>query len=66
MIGITISPKEMTKLTHLWEFHRNCLDGCKHEGDVNIQLLPGGGIGTVVVATCGCGKKMDVTDYHSW
>jgi len=29
-------------------------------------MLSGGGIGTVIKATCGCGKEMDVTDYYSW
>lgn len=60
---ITLSPKEMDKLAHLWEFHR---DDCDHKGDMKIELLAGGGIGTKVLATCGCGREMDVTDYHSW
>lgn len=60
---VVLAPNEMDKLVHLWEFHR--ID-CDHQGDVSIALLPGGGIGTVVAARCGCGKEMDVTDYHSW
>jgi hypothetical protein len=60
---ITIGAKEMTKLAWLWDFHR---DDCKHDGDMKIELRPGGGIGTAVVAVCGCGKELDVTDYYSW
>jgi hypothetical protein len=63
---ISLSPKEMDKLAHLWEFHRNFMAGCKHNGCVKIELLSGGGIGTVVMVTCGCGKEIDVTDYYSW
>lgn len=55
--------KEMTRMAHLWEYHRS---DCKHEGDAKIEYGPGGGIGTTVKVTCGCGKVMDVTDYHSW
>lgn len=59
MLGI----REMDKLAHLWEFHRS---DCHHLADVKLELLSGGGIGTRVQATCGCGKQMDVTDYSSW
>jgi hypothetical protein len=60
---INISPKEMDKLAILWENHRY---DCKHQGDMKIELLLGGGIGTVVKATCGCKHEMDITDYYSW
>ena len=60
---VLLSPKEMDKLAHLWEFHR--LD-CHHLGDMKIEMLSGGGIGTVVMAKCGCGREIDVTDYLSW
>lgn len=58
-----LSTKEMDKLSHLWEFHRT---DCNNSKDVRIEMLPGGGIGTVIMITCGCGKEMDVTDYLSW
>jgi len=58
-----ISPKEMTKLSHLWEFHRV---NCDHKGDVKIELRSGGGIGTRTIVICGCKKEIDVTDYFSW
>ncbi len=61
-----LGPKEMDKLTHLWEFHRSGVGGCDHKGDAEIKLLDGCGIGTVVMVVCGCGKEMNVTDYHSW
>lgn len=60
---VLLSPKEMDKLAHLWEFHRT---DCHNTGDMKVCMLSGGGIGTVIMATCGCGKEMDVTDYHSW
>lgn len=60
---ITLNLKEMDKLAHLWEFHRT---DCKHDGDIKLEHLSGGGIGTVTQVTCGCGKQMDVTDYYSW
>lgn len=61
-----LNPEEMSKLIHLWEFHRLGVAGCKHEGDAKLEYKSGGGIGTVIIVTCGCGKEMDVTDYHSW
>ena len=60
---VVLDPKEMDKLAHLWEFHRS---DCHHGGDMKIEMLSGGGIGTKTLATCGCGKEMDVTDYFSW
>ena len=60
---VVLSPKEMDKLVSLWEFHRG---DCRHQGDMKIEMLAGGGIGTVIQATCGCGKEIDVTDYFSW
>ena len=60
---VLLNPEEMTKLAHLWEFHKT---GCSDHGDIKIEMLSGGGIGTVIKATCGCGKEMDVTDYFSW
>jgi hypothetical protein len=64
-LTFTLASKEMDKLVHLWEFHRNGVNFCKHKGDVKINFLSSG-IGTAVVATCACGKDMDITDYHSW
>lgn len=60
---ISMNPKEMTKLTHLWEFHRA---ECDHKGDAYVELRSGGGIGTATFVVCACGKEMNVTDYHSW
>lgn len=60
---VTLNPKEMDKLTHLWEFHR---EDCSDKRDMKIEHSSGGGIGTVTMAVCGCGKEMDVTDYLSW
>ena len=60
---MNLGPREMDKLVYLWEFHR-CT--CNHQGDACIELRSGGGIGTVVVVICGCGKEIDVTDYNSW
>lgn len=34
--------------------------------NVEINQYPGGGIGTVTEATCGCGDTEDITDYNSW
>jgi len=59
-----ISMREMDKLSNLWDFHRrDCTNRCM---DAKIDYLPGGGIGTVVMVTCGCGKQLDITDYFSW
>ena len=33
---------------------------------MKIEYKSGGGVGSVVIATCGCGKEMNVTDYRSW
>jgi len=60
---VILSPKEMDKLITLWNFHRT---DCDHQGNITITLLSGGGIGTVVMARCGCTKELDVTDYSSW
>lgn len=60
---MNIQPKEMDKLLWLWEFHRT---DCANKGDVKIEHLSGGGIGTKLQVTCGCGKPMDATDYFSW
>ena len=60
---LLLGPKEMTKLANQWELHRT---DCNHQGDMKIEYASGGGIGTRILATCGCGKVMDVTDYHSW
>ncbi len=49
---VTLSQKEMDKLSHLWEFHSGY---CSHQGDVRIEQTVGGGIGTVTKAICGCG-----------
>jgi hypothetical protein len=60
---VSLSPKEMDKLANLWEFHRT---DCHDRKDMKIEYRPGGGIGTVMMAVCGCGKELDVTDYFSW
>ena len=60
---MVLSVRELDKLANLWDNHRS---GCSHRGDAEIRLFPGGGIGTVVVVICGCGRKLDVTDYASW
>lgn len=60
---MTFGPKEMDRISHLWEFHRK---DCDHRADAIIEYRSGGGIGTVVVVICGCGKELDVTDYFSW
>jgi hypothetical protein len=59
---LRLYPKEMDKLSRLWEFHKF---DCSHQGVVRLEHRSGG-IGTVTVVTCGCGKEMDVTDYGSW
>lgn len=60
---LRLSPKEMDKLAWLWQFHRK---DCDHKGDVKLELSRGSGIGTTAIATCGCGKELDITDYYSW
>jgi hypothetical protein len=60
---MNLTPKEMDKITYLWEFHRK---GCNHMADAKLEHLDGGGIGKGVHLTCGCGKVIDVTDYLSW
>lgn len=60
---LKLSPKEMDKLTHIWEFHRA---DCDNKADAKIETRSGGGIGTKIIAVCGCGKEMDATDYFSW
>jgi hypothetical protein len=60
---VILSPEELNNLLILWRFHRT---DCDHQGDITITLLPGGGIGTVVMVRCGCNKELDVTDYSSW
>jgi hypothetical protein len=60
---VALTPKEMDKLSHLWEFHRR---DCDNKGGVKIEHRDGGGIGTVTVAICGCGKELNVTDYGCW
>ena len=61
-----IDPYEMTKMVNLWDGHRSGASPCTHRGDVKIEYGSGGGIGTQVFVTCGCGKKFDVTCYESW
>ena len=61
-----IDPYEMTKMVNLWDGHRSGTAPCTHRGDVKIEYGDGGGIGTRVLVTCGCGKEFDVTDYGSW
>jgi hypothetical protein len=61
MVVLDIS--ELEKAITLWNFHRT---DCDHKGCVKIQHRSGGGIGTVTVVICGCGKELDVTDYSSW
>ena len=61
-----IDPYEMTKMVNLWDGHRSGAAPCTHRGDVKIEYGSGGGIGTRVLVTCGCGKEFDVTDYGSW
>ena len=58
-----LQPTELTKLSNLWDHHRHY---CHDRGDVKIEYKDGGGIGTRVVATCGCGREFDCTDYSSW
>ena len=60
---LTLTTYEMTKLTDRWWLHRR---DCNSTGDARIEYALGGGIGTRVLVTCGCGKEMDVTDYESW
>ena len=63
---LSLGPKEMDKLCHLWEFHRNGVNCCEHKGDVKVEYRSGGGIGTATFVICACGKEMDITDYFSW
>jgi hypothetical protein len=60
---ISLGSVEVDKLTHLWEDHRR---KCSNRGDARIELRSGGGIGTVTVLICGCGKELNVTDYGAW
>jgi len=60
-----LNTEEMDKLAHLWEFHRRGVGKCVDPKDIKIELRSGGGIVTQVMVTCGCGREMDVTDYHS-
>jgi hypothetical protein len=60
---IKLKPYEITKLANLWEFHRQ---DCKDQNGALIAYASGGGIGTRVLVTCGCGTELDVTDYSSW
>jgi hypothetical protein len=60
---VVLSVTEMNNLKLLWTFHRS---DCHNQKDITIEMLSGGGIGSVVQATCGCGKVLDVTDYSSW
>ena len=61
---VLLSRKEMDRLANLWEIHR--FDCTRPNGDMKIEMLSGGGIGTRIVATCGCSKELDATDYSSW
>jgi hypothetical protein len=63
MNKMTLGERELTKLANLWDFHK-C--DCNHRGDVTLEYRSGGGIGTVTVAICGCGKELDITDHTSW
>jgi hypothetical protein len=60
---VMLNPKEMDALVDSWKSHRRT---CEHQGDAKLEHLSGGGIGTRTQVTCGCGKKIDVTDYSSW
>lgn len=60
---MNISPREMTKLANAWDQHS--LD-CSSTRDAKVEFASGGGIGTRLLLTCGCGKVMDCTDYYSW
>ena len=63
MDRLTLSPTEVTRLEHLWQYHRR---DCHHNGDVVIEYRSGGGIGTVTVLICGCKKELDITSYSEW
>lgn len=63
---IKIEPSEMDKLCHAWEFHRKAFKECVDKRDVTIEYRSGGGIGTRTFLVCGCGKEVDITNYHSW
>jgi hypothetical protein len=39
---------------------------CNDKRDITIAYADGGGIGTRVLVTCGCGVEVDLTDYTSW
>lgn len=56
---MNISPREMDKLSHMWDFHRF---DCHNKGDMKIELRDGGGIGARVIGVCACGKELDATD----
>jgi hypothetical protein len=60
---VVLSVTEMNNLINLWSLHRLY---CHDQKDITIKMLSGGGIGTAIRATCGCGRVMDVTDYSSW
>jgi hypothetical protein len=60
---ISLGPREMEILTAWYSIHNVF---CHRQADVTIKQYPGGGIGTVTKARCGCGKEIDITDYESW
>jgi len=60
---VLLSEEEMDYLAHLWKLHKF---DCHDHRNMKIEMLSGGGIGTVIMATCGCGKELDATDYSSW
>ena len=62
-MNLRLTTYEMTKISNLWDFHRR---ECQSELDSTLAYASGGGIGTRVLLTCGCGQEMDVTDYGSW
>jgi hypothetical protein len=63
MTKVVLTTIEAELLCAWYVYHRitgNC------NAEVTIEHFPGGGIGTVTKAKCGCGNEIDITDYEAW
>lgn len=67
MDAFRLQPEELDSLAVLWNHHRRgVLFPCTDKRDSKLEYADGGGIGTRVLFTCGCGEEFDITDYSSW
>jgi hypothetical protein len=66
MEGVYLGHKEAQTLKQWLIDHFTVCPTESFEGDIKIQQSSASGIGTNTYVECTCGKRTDITDYHSW